>query len=130
VALGDYDGDGAVDVLVVNNGGRARLLRNRAGAGGSWIMFRVTDRHGRPAIGAMVGISAAGRRQWRPVGRAGSYLASHDPRVHFGLGQARRVDEVLVVWPGGRREKLAAFAAGAVHELREGGGQDQGAEDR
>ena len=125
VALADHDGDGAVDVLVVNNGGRARLLKNRAGAGGNWIMFRVTDRRARLATGAMVRVSAAGREQWRPVQRAGSYQASHDPRVHFGLGEARRVDQVLVIWPGRRREKFAAVAAGAVHELREGRGQDQ-----
>ena len=66
--------------------------------------------------------TSAETARWRLVRRSSSYLASHDPRVHFGLGEAERVDEVVVVWPGGKTEAFGGFAAGAVHELRQGKG--------
>lgn len=55
-------------------------------------MFRLVRRNGSEAMGARVGIEAAGRVQWRHVARADSYLSSHDPRAHFGLGEAEHVD--------------------------------------
>ena len=70
----------------------------------------------------LVGVDAGGRRQWHPVQRAYSFCASNDPRTHVGLGAATRVDSVEVRWPDGRREAFGSFAAGAVHELREGAG--------
>ena len=109
-------------MAIVNNGGRARLLENLAGSRGRWIMFRLEGRSVE-AIGAMVRIDTAGRSQWRAVQRAYSYQSSHDPRVHFGLGKAAGVDDVLVVWPGGRRESFGALPAGVVHVLGEGKGR-------
>ena len=122
-AFGDYDNDGDIDVVVINNGGRVHLLRNRMGDRGRWIMFRVGDRQGREVLGARVRIRAGGRDQWRLVQRTGSYQASNDARIHFGLGTATQVDEVEVVWPGGGRETFGPFEAGAVHELRAGAGR-------
>ncbi|MCI0485558.1 MAG: ASPIC/UnbV domain-containing protein, partial [Blastocatellia bacterium] len=121
-AFGDYDGDGDIDILVVNNGGRARLLKNVVGDRGRWIMFRVINRHNLDAIGAMVRVTVSGKNHWRPVQRAYSYLSSNDPRVHFGLSEADSVERVVVIWPGGKRESFGPFPAGAVHELRQGAG--------
>lgn len=122
-AFGDYDNDGDVDVLVVDSGARARLLRNDAGSRGHWVMFRVLNRRGTDAVGAQVRVQAGGRRQWRLVQTAYSYCASNDPRVHFGLGAATQVDEVAVRWPDGKEELFGARPAGRVHELREGRGE-------
>jgi hypothetical protein len=121
-AFGDYDGDGDIDILIVNNNGPARLLKNQVGDRGHWIMFRVLNRHGLDASGAMVRITAAGKSQWRPVQWAYSYLASNDPRVHFGLGEASSIEEVVVVWPGGQWESFGSSQADDIHELREGKG--------
>ena len=124
-AFGDYDGDGDIDVLVVNNAGLARLYRNQAEGKGNWIQFRLLDAKGRDAAGAMVGILSAGKRQWRLASAASSYLASNDPKAHFGLGSADRVEEAEILWPGGSRETFGPFAAGKVHLIRQGTSSQQ-----
>jgi hypothetical protein len=121
-AFADYDRDGDVDILVVNNGGRATLLANRAGQRGRWIRFRIFNRYGQEAVGAQVQVVVQGRSQWRVVGRAYSYQSSNEPHVHFGLGSANRVDDVRVVWPGGAAESFGSRDDGQVVELRQGEG--------
>ncbi len=122
VALADYDDDGDIDVMVVNNGGRARLLENLSGARGRSILFRLI---GYPveAIGARARVRVAGQDQWRWLQRGYGYLSSHDPRLHFGVGAAPEVDSVLVIWPNGRRESFGSLPAGQTHDLRYGTGK-------
>lgn len=119
-AFGDLDNDGDIDIVVVNLGGPAHILRNIVGSRGEWVMFRVVNRRGSDAIGARVRIDAGGNTQWRSVQPAYSYCASNDPRVHFGLGRSRTIDQAIVRWPGGRQESFGPFTAGQVYELREG----------
>jgi len=116
--FGDYDNDGGVDVLVVNNKGRAHLLHNEAPDRRHHAMFRVLATDGGIALGAMVKVTAGGRSQWRHVQSAYSYCASNDPRVHVGLGDAERVDEVLVRWPDGSETKHGPFEADRLHVIR------------
>ena len=121
--FGDIDDDGAVDVLVVNNGGHAHLLRNRVGAQNGWLMLRVVDRAGHTALGAHVELRAAALPpQHRTVQTAYSYGASNDPRVHFGLGSAAGAEDVLVTWPDGARESFGPHPARTEATLRQGEG--------
>ncbi len=117
-AFADYDRDGDVDLVIVNNGGPARLLNNQIGNGKPWIRFRVRNSRGRDAIGARVGIDVNGQTQWRVVGRVSGYLTSNEPEVHFGLQDADDVDEVRVIWPDGSLESFGSFASRQVVELR------------
>jgi hypothetical protein len=121
-AFADYDDDGDVDLAIINNGGRARLLENVAVKRGSWVGFRVVDKWGREASGARVRLSAGGRTQWREAQSAYSYCAANDPRVHFGLGESPGADEVLVRWIDGTEERFGPYPAGSYHELRQGEG--------
>jgi enediyne biosynthesis protein E4 len=107
-AYGDYDNDGDVDLLVVNRDGEARLLRNDSVRLGTWIQARVVDRHGRDAYGATVRVKAGGVVRVAEVQAASSYLATNDPRVHFGLGAADRA-EIEVTWPDGSSERLGPY---------------------
>ena len=121
VASGDLDGDGGIDLVVINRDAAAYLLMNRADRG-NWAQFRVRTTHGRDAHGATVSATVGGRRLSRDVQPSASYLASSDPRVHFGIGGESRLRNVVVRWPGGAEEAFGDFATGAIHDLRQGEG--------
>ena len=98
LATADYDNDGDVDVAINSIGGRLLLLRND-GARGHWLEVRLRAF----APGTVVtAVLPDGRRLVREVLAGSSYLSSEDPRVHFGLGDARRVKELRVRFPDGR----------------------------
>ena len=103
LALGDYDNDGDVDALVTACGGQVRLYRNDLPKRGNWLMVEphLADGGGW-AYGATVEVRAAGNTWRRYLQPAYSYLASNDPRLHFGLGDATRAS-VVVTWPNGSR---------------------------
>jgi len=109
-AVADYDNDGDLDVLINTVAGRPRLLRNDGGNRQHWLMLALTGRRPRDALGARVTVRAGNAVQRRQRQSGGSYQAAHDPRLHFGLGDATRAD-VEVVWPDGSRQVLAGVAA-------------------
>ena len=120
VAFADYDLDGGIDVVVVNNGGRARLLHNVAGAGRGWLALAVLGADGTEALGARVAIEADGNIQWRTVNRSGSYLASSSGVLHFGIGNATAVNEVRVYWPDGSETSYGSLPGHAAYSLQQG----------
>jgi len=122
VAQGDVDGDGALDLLVVNRDAPAHLLMNRVAGRGHWALLRVREKSGADALGATLEIALGERRVRRDVGAAYGYLSSHDPRVHLGLGSVERIDEVLVRWVDGETERFGPLEADRVHELSRGTG--------
>jgi enediyne biosynthesis protein E4 len=100
LAVGDYDNDGRVDVLVAPNGGAPLLLHNNTGRVNHWLGLRLRGVHAnRDAVGARITWSAGGIRRARLKNNGGSYLSSHDPREVLGLGSASKVDWVEVRWP-------------------------------
>lgn len=120
--FGDVDGDGGVDVLVVNRDGAAHLLRNIAPGRGNWVALRVLDRHGRDALGATVRVTLGERVVTRDVRAAYSYCASNDPKIHIGLGTATRIDGVEIRWIDGTTERFGTIEAGATTTLQRGRG--------
>jgi hypothetical protein len=120
-AFADYDRDGDVDVLVVNNGGPARLLRNEA-ADGHWIVLRILD-GSVDATGAMVAVTdAGGDTRWRLVQPAYSYQASNDPHVHVGLGSSSALTSIRVRWVDGEVEEFGARSVDSAYTLTRGAG--------
>ncbi len=100
LAVGDYDNDGRLDVIVGNNGAAPVLLRNRAGEGNHWVGLRLEGTTcNRDAIGARLTWSVGGVKGTRLKTAGGSYLSCHDPREVIGLGPATKVDWIEVRWP-------------------------------
>lgn len=102
-AYADVDGNGTLDVVMTENGGDARLLRNDAGKGHHWVRFTLAGdgtRVNRSAIGARVVLTAGGQTQKREVVATRGYLSGSELPVTFGLGAATKVDRVEIHWPG------------------------------
>jgi hypothetical protein len=74
----------------------------------------------RSAYGAVVTVTAGGRKWMRQCQSAGSYLSASDPRVHFGLGTANQVDEMTVRWPSGQIATYKNLSADRYVTVREG----------
>jgi hypothetical protein len=114
VAAADFDNDGDVDVAVNSIGGELMLLRNDGSGRGHWLMVRLRSF----APGAVVTIALQnGRRLVRQVQAGSSYLSSEDPRVHFGLGRATRVEQVTVRFPNGKTARLRNVAVDRVVDV-------------
>ncbi|MDH3626693.1 MAG: CRTAC1 family protein [Acidobacteriota bacterium] len=121
-AFGDVDGDGGLDVVVVNRDAAAYLLINVVPNRGHWIRFRVLGPSGRDAIGSTVQVVFDGRTKTRGVRSAYSYNSASESVAHFGLGDATRVDQVTVLWPDGTREIFGELEADQSVTLRRGAG--------
>jgi hypothetical protein len=120
-AFGDLDNDGGMDILVANRDEQPFLLRNVIHDRGNWIKFLVLDEYGKSAEGVMVEARVGERTIFRGVRTTFSYLSCSDPRVHFGLGDAMRVDDVTVHWIDGTTENFGPFDAGQIVTLRPSG---------
>jgi hypothetical protein len=122
-AFGDIDNDGDIDIVVTNNNGPVRLLRNEVGAARPALTVRLRGSIGnREAIGARVALLRRGKPPlWRRAHRDGSYLSSSDIRVTLAVGN-ETVEGMGVIWPRGAQERFENLPAAGGVELVEGKG--------
>ena len=120
LATGDFDNDGAVDAAFISLNDRPVLLRNEAAAGRRWLGVRL---HGtasnQDAIGARLTLRVGERSLTRWIAGGGSFLASHDRRVVFGLGGDGAPGQLEIRWPSGRIQTFAALAPGRYLNITE-----------
>ncbi len=121
-AFGDLDGDGALDVVIVNRDGPAHLLRNVSPRTGHWCIARLVD-GGTEALGATATVTSGDLSLRFDVRPAGSYCSSSDPRVHMGLGNRTRIDTIGVRWVDGTEEEFGPFDVDQVLHLTKGQGR-------
>ncbi len=127
LAVGDVNGDGALDLLETTAAGPARLYRNVVPNRGHWLLVRAVDPalH-RDAYGAEITVRVGDRRRVGWINPGQSYLCSNDARAHFGLGTATAVDAIEVLWPDGAREVFDGRPADQAVVLRKGQGKRAG----
>jgi hypothetical protein len=122
VALGDFDNDGDLDILIVNLNEPPSLLRNDQTPAGHWLkVLLVGVTSNRSAIGAQVSVVHGTRKQVQAVLAQSSYLSVNDRRLHFGLGPAASAD-LEILWPNGNRENITNVQANQLVVIREGAG--------
>ena len=121
-ALGDFDNDGDLDILIVNLNEPPSLLRNDYTGEGNWIKVKlIGTESNRAAIGAVVTADFGDRRVAQPVLSQTSFYSADERRLHFGLGEADEVD-IEVRWPSGEVEAFEGLPAKRVVTIVEGEG--------
>jgi enediyne biosynthesis protein E4 len=123
LAVADYDNDGDIDLLVINNGDAPVLLRNEGGNKNNWLGVElVAKKSNSMSVGAILTWQAGALKKSRYKASGGGYLSSHDPREVLGLGAAAKVDTLEIKWPSGKVDKLTNVAANQYIKVVEGEG--------
>jgi hypothetical protein len=120
LAVADFDNDGNLDVAISSLGQRAVLLRNQGARPGNWIMLRAKGKKSNGfGLGATVKLQTAEGLQVREINNVASYLSSNDTRLHFGLGAARTIQQIEILWPGGAHQVLKDVAVNQILVVEE-----------
>ncbi len=122
-AIGDFDNDGDLDIVISNNGQAPQLLRNDGGNANHWFqLLLIGTRSNRDAVGARVKVAAGDLVLYDEKKGGMSYQSAQDPRLHFGLGQHTTVEEVEIKWPSGELTKLTNIKSDQILAIEEGKG--------
>ncbi len=126
LAVGDFDNDGGIDVLILNNNEAPLLLHNEVGRRNNWLGVRLVGRKcNRDAVGAKAIWQAGDRKRSRVKIAGGSFLSSHDPRIVMGIGQHPRIDSLEIHWPqpSGAVERFTDLPLNRYITITEGSGK-------
>jgi hypothetical protein len=121
-AYADIDNDGALDVLMTTNGGRAYLFHNEGSSNHSLRVKLEGTKSNRDGIGAVITLTAAAEKQSKMVRSGSSYLSQSELVATFGLGQKNKADSIEVRWPSGQTDTLSNVNASQTITVQEGKG--------
>jgi hypothetical protein len=121
-AYADINNDGALDVLMTTNGGRAYLFESEGVTNRSLRLKLLGTKSNRDGIGAVIRVTSGGDKQWKMLRSGSSYLSQSELIATFGLGQKTKADSVEVQWPSGETDKLTNVNAGQTVTIQEGKG--------
>ena len=120
-ALGDFDNDGDLDIVVSNQDDKPSLLMNESRTANHWLSLKLIDTKGSPlAIGSRVTITTGKLSQMRQIASGGSYASQNDLRVHFGVADSKNIDKIVIRWPDGTTETHTALTPDSLYVLQRG----------
>ncbi len=123
---GDLDGDGRLDIVINNFNGAPTVLRNVTDSQNHWLALRLVGdaklKSPRDAIGSTVYVTIGKLRLRQDVISGGGYASTNDLKLHFGLGEAAKVDKVEIKWPNGANETVNINAVDRVWTVMQGKG--------
>jgi tetratricopeptide (TPR) repeat protein len=120
-AVGDFNNDGRMDLVVTALGDRAELLHNVTPTENHWLMLRlIGSSSNRDALGAVVRLETAdGKTLWNHVSASVGFASSSDARVHFGLGRSEKISSVHIAWPRGKTQTIRDVAVDRLITITE-----------
>ncbi|HKR85878.1 MAG TPA: ASPIC/UnbV domain-containing protein, partial [Terriglobales bacterium] len=116
------DDDGALDLLVMTNGGPAYLFHSEGATNHSLRVKLEGTRSNRDGIGAIVRVTSGNDKQWKMVKSGSSYLSQSELVLTFGLGDKNSADQIEVQWPSGQVDKISKVPADQTIVVQEGKG--------
>ena len=118
--FGDYDNDGDVDLLVTQSNGPATLLENTTETQNNWVSIKTVGMiSNRDGIGTRIAVTTDEHTQIQEINPGASYLSSHDPRCHFGVGTHTSIDRIEVRWQSGVVQVFENLPANQPHTVSE-----------
>lgn len=118
--MGDYDNDGDLDIYIVNLNGPGKLLRNNKGNESNWIILDLEGtKSNRDGIGCRIKILSNSSVQVSQKKSTTGYLSQNDSRVHFGLGEAKLIDKIEIMWPSGTSQVLEQITSNQILKITE-----------
>lgn len=118
LAIADLDNDGSPEVVINNQNQAPSLWKLATRSPQNWLLLALDGPgRNRSSIGAIVRLTAGGRTQSREVRSGGGYLSQSDLRPHFGLGTAKTIDRLEVLWPTGERALRQNIPANQILHL-------------
>ena len=96
------------------------FLRNNKGNLNNWILIKLTGTSSnRDGIGARIKITYEGKTQIAQKKSTTGYLSHNDPRMHFGLGKAEKIERIDIIWPSGKTQTLENIDINQVLDVKE-----------
>ncbi len=120
LAVADFDNDGNLDVVISSVGRAPVLLRNQGTGNGNWLIIKAEgSKSNRFGLGATVRVQTAAGLQIREINNVASYQSANDIRLHVGLGSAKIVQQIEVLWPSGTKQMLKDVAVNQILVIKE-----------
>jgi hypothetical protein len=123
-AFDDLDNDGDIDVVILNSRAEPTILRNDSPSKGHWIQVRLRGTKSNPdGVGAQVKVVAGNLALLDEVRSGRGYQGHFSMRLHFGLGDRKKVDRIEVRWIGGGLDIFKDIAVDQLLTITEGTGR-------